>query len=91
MCYVREKWISFHRQNINHMCGLGKLSDGAKFRKLKEKPDYHKILEVLTDGKGEWKRSKNNPNVSIAKGHLTKEAKFWFYLLSSVLIPSKHV
>ena len=55
MCYVRGKWISFHRQNINHMCGLGKWSDGAKFRKLKENPNYQKILEVLTDGK-EWKR-----------------------------------
>ena len=91
MCYVRGKWISLHRKNINHMCGLGKLSDGAKFRKLKENPDYQKILEVLTDGKREWKGSKKKPNVSIARGHLTEEAKVWFYFLKSVSMPSKHV
>ena len=42
MCYVKGKWISFHRKNINHMRGLGKLSDEAKFRKLKENLDYQK-------------------------------------------------
>ena len=73
------------------MCGLGKLIDGAKFIKLKENPDYQKILEVLTDGKGEWKGYKNNPNVSIVRGHLTEEAKVWFYFLSSLLMPVKHV
>ena len=46
---------------------------------------------MLTDGKGEWKGSKKNPNVSIARGHLTEEAKVWFYFLSSLLMPSKHV
>ena len=67
------------------------MSDRAKFRKLKENLDYQKILEVLTDGKWEWKGSKKNPNVFIAKDHLTEEAKVWFYFLSSVLMPSKHV
>ena len=37
--YVRGKWITFDKHTINHMCGLGKLSDGAKFRKLKKNPD----------------------------------------------------
>ena len=36
-------------------------------------------------------RKKKNPNVSIARGYLTKEAKAWFYFLNSVLMPSKHV
>ena len=51
-CFVRGKWVSFNRKTINHMCGLGKLSDGAKFRRLKKNPNHHKILEELTDGKG---------------------------------------
>ena len=61
MCYVRAKWISFHKQNINHMLGLGRFCDGQKFKKLKENPDYQKILEVLTDGKREWKKTKRTP------------------------------
>ena len=74
-CYVRGKWISFHRQNINHMLGLGRLCDGKKFKKLKENPDYQKILEVLIDGKRELKGSKKNPYVYIDIGYLTEEAK----------------
>ena len=67
------------------------MSDWPKFKRLKKNPDYHKILEVLTNGKREWKGSKKNPNVYIARGHLTREAKVWFYFLSSVMMPSKHV
>ena len=51
LCYVRGKWISFHREDINQMLRMGKLSDGAKFIKLKDDPNYQKILEVLIDGK----------------------------------------
>ena len=31
------------------------------------------------------------PYESIARGSLTKEAKVWFYFVSSVLLPSKHL
>ena len=57
-CYVRGKWVSFDRHTINHMCGLGKLSDGAKFRKLKKDPTYQNIVKELTDGKGQWKETR---------------------------------
>ena len=67
--------MSFDRHTINHLCKLGKISDGAEFKKLKDNPDYHKILDALTYGKGEWKGSKKNPHASIARGQLTKEAK----------------
>ena len=88
---MRGKWIPFDKHTINHMCGLGKMIDGAKFKRLKKNSDCQKILEVLTGGKEESKGSKKNPNVYIIRGHLTKEAKGWFYLLISVLMPSKHV
>ena len=74
-CYVRGKWVSFNRHTINHLCGLEKISDSAKFKRLEKNPDYQKILEVLTDGQGEWKGSKKIPNVSISRGYLTKEDK----------------
>ena len=53
-CFVRGKWVSFDRHTINHMCGLGKLSDGANFRRWKKNSDHQKIIEEFTDGKGQW-------------------------------------
>ena len=42
-------------------------------------------------GKGEWKGIKKTPFKSIARGDLTEEAKVWFYFISYVLMPSKHL
>ena len=39
-CYVKGKLVSFHRHEINQLLQLGKLSNGAKFKKLKENHDY---------------------------------------------------
>ena len=90
-CYVRGKWVSFHRDKINQLLKLGKLKDGEKFKKLKENPNFQNICEVLTIRKGEWKGNTKTPYESIARGSLTKEAKVWFYSVSSVLMPSKHL
>ena len=79
------------RDEINQLLKLGKMSDGTKFKKLKKDPAYQKILEVLTTGKGEWEGNKKTPFDSIARSSLTKEAKVWFYFLSLVLMPSKHL
>ena len=39
---------------INKTFNLKKLKNGSKFKKLKEELDYQKILELLTNGRGEW-------------------------------------
>ena len=65
--------------------------DGSKFKKLKKDLDHQKIVELLTDRKGEWNATKKNPFDSISKGSLIEEAKVWFYFLSSILMPSKHL
>ena len=88
---MRGKWVSFHRDKINQLLKLVKLKDGSKFKKLKENPNFQKILEVLIVGKGEWKGKKKTSYQSIARGLLTEEAQVWFYFLSSVLMPSKHL
>ena len=80
--YVRGKWISFDREAINKTFNLKELKDGSKLKKLKEKPNYHKIVELLT---------KKNPFESISRGSLTNEAKVWFYFLALVLLTSKHL
>ena len=90
-CYIRGKWISFDRKEINKTYNLKEQKNGSKFKKLLKEIDHQKIVELLADGKGEWTSTKNNPYESIAIGSLIEEAKVWFYFLSSVLLPSKHL
>ena len=62
-----------------------------KFKKLVKEPDFQKIIDLVTDGKGKWTSIKKNPYESITRGSLTEEAKVWFYFLCSVILPSKHL
>ena len=66
-------------------------NDGSKFKKQLKEQEHHKIVNLLMAGKGEWKGTKKTPFKSIARGDLTEEAKVWFYFISSVLMPSKHL
>ena len=91
MCYIRGKWISFNGEEINKTYNLKEQKNASKFKKLLKEPNNQKIVELLTDGKGEWNSKKKNPYESITRGSLTEEAKVWFYFLSSVLLPSKHL
>ena len=59
-CYVRGKWISFDREAINKTFNLKELKNGSKFKYLQKNPEYQKIVELLTDRKGEWKAIKKN-------------------------------
>ena len=70
---------------------LKQQKDRSKFKKLLKDPKDQKIVELLTDGKGEWHSTKNNPFESKARGPLTEEAKVWFFFLGSVLLPSNHL
>ena len=90
-CYVRGKWISFDKEAINRTYNLKELNDGYKFKKLQKEPEFQKIVELLTDRKGEWSSTKKNPYESIARGLLTEKGKVWFYFIGSVLLPSKHL
>ena len=56
-----------------------------------EKPDYQKIVDLLTDGKGKWNATRKNPQESIARGALIEPTKVWFYFLCSIMVPSKHL
>ena len=78
-------------EEIKKTFNMKKQKDGSKFKRLQKDPDHQKIVELLTYGKGEWNSSKKKPFNSIGRGSLTKEAKVWFYFLSLVLLPSKHL
>ena len=89
--YVRGKWISFSREQIDSTYSLQEKKNGSKFKRLVETPNYQKIVDLLTDEKGKWNATRKNPHESIARGALTKPEKVWFYFLCSVMLPSKHL
>ena len=89
--YVRGKWIDFSKEKINGLFNLKVPKDGSKFKTLLKEPQYQKIMDLLIVEKGKWKATKKTFYESIAKGDLPKEAEVWFYFISSVLFPSKHL
>ena len=89
--YVRGQWIDFSKEKINTLFNLKVKKYGSKFKKLLKEPEYQKIVDLLTVGKGKWKGIKKTIYKSIARGDLTEEAKVWFYFISSILFPSKHL
>ena len=89
--YVRGHWIDFKKERINMLFNLNVQKDGSKFKKLLKEPEYKKMIDFLTVGKGKWKGTKKTLYKSIAREDLNEEAKVWFYFISSVLLPSKHL
>ena len=89
--YVRGQWREFSKEEINKLFNLRVQKDGSKFKKQQKEPEHQKIVDLLTAGKGEWKGTKKTPFKSIARGDLIKETQVWFYFISSILMPSKHL
>ena len=89
--YVRGKLIDFSREKINRLFNMKVQKYGSKFKRLLKEPEYQKIVDLLTTGKGKWKGTKKTLYESIARGDLTEDTKVWFYFISSVLFTSKHL
>ena len=89
--YFRGQWVEFNREKINRLFNQNVQKDGSKFKKQLNEPEHQNIVNLLMAGKGKWRGTKINPFRSIAKGDLIEEAKVWFYFISSVLRPSKHI
>ena len=89
--FVRGVWVPFGHKRINEMFKLKELKHGSKFKKLVENIDHEKIIDLLTVGQGKWEATRKNPHYAINRGSLTEEAKVWFYFLSSVILPTKHL
>ena len=66
--YIRGKWISFSREHIDQTYNLNERKNGSKFKKLVEEPDFQKIVDLLTDGKGKCNATRKNPHESITWG-----------------------
>ena len=82
---------SHEHERINEVFQIKDHKNGSKYKKLLKEPNHEKIVEFLTVGKGKWNATKKNPHESINRGSLIEEAKVWFYLISYVIIPTKHL
>ena len=89
--FVRGKWISYDRENINKAFNLKEAGDGHNFKNLKKELEYQKIVDLLTGGKGKWISSSRDQHKEIFRGSLIEKAKVWFYFLASNLIPGKNL
>ena len=66
--YVRGQWISFSREKIDQIFNLNERKNGSKFKRLVKEPNYQKIVDLLTYGKGKWNSTRKNPHGSITRG-----------------------
>ena len=66
--YVRGRWISFSKEQINQTFNLKERKGGSKFKRLVEAPNFQKIVDLLTDGKGKWNVTRKNHHESIIRG-----------------------
>ena len=89
--FMRGVWVPFGDKRINEMFKLKELKHDSKFKKLVENPNHEKIIDLLTARQGKWEATKKNPHYAINRGSLTEEAKVWFYFLSLVILPTKHL
>ena len=89
--YVRGVWVPMGHERNNEVLQIRDPKNGSKYKKLIREPNQKKIVDFLTCGKGKWNSTKKNPHESIPRGSLTEEAKFWFYFIASVIIPTKHL
>ena len=53
--------------------------------------NFEEIARKLTNGQGQWQRTKSILNAYIDRRDLTEINKVWFYLINLVFKPSKHV
>ena len=70
--YVRGKWISLNREQIDQTYNLHEMKNGSKFKKLVKETNFQNIVVLLTDGKGKSNATKKNPHESITRGTLTE-------------------
>ena len=89
--YIRGIWVPMGHERINEVLQIKDPKNGSKYKKLLTEPNHEKIVDFLTTGKGKWSSTKKNPHESINRGSQTEEAKVWFYFITSIMIPTKHL
>ena len=67
---VRGKLIAFDSETINRFYNLKPMEDD-RYKKFLEKPNYVKLIKLLTNGQGEWKTNSEGYAVNFKAKYLT--------------------
>ena len=57
-CYVRRRWIPFGKRAISQILGLGQVGECTVYEQLQKSPSFEEISRDLTNGLGQWQRTK---------------------------------
>ena len=87
---VRGVLVDFSAESINSYYGLEHVPPGP-FDQLREHPDYHEVIRVLTKGQGEWRINSAGHAVNFKAKHLAYIPKVWHHFITSRLIPTTNV
>ena len=87
---VRGVVVYFSAESTNRYYGLERIPPGP-FDQLREHPDYHEVIRVLTKGQGEWRINSAGHAVNFKAKHLAYIPKVWHHFITSRLIPTTNV
>ena len=87
---VRSVLVDFSAESINSYYGLEHVPP-SPFDQLREHPDYHEVIRVLTKGQGEWRINSAGHAVNFKAKHLAYIPKVWHHFITSRLIPTTNV
>ena len=87
---VRGVLVDFSAESINSYYGLEHVPPGP-FDQLREHPDYHEVIRVLTKGQGDWRINSAGHAVNFKAKHLAYIPKVWHHFITSRLIPTTNV
>ena len=87
---VHEVLVDFSAKSINKFYNLDSVPP-EPFDRLHERPDYPKVLWVLTNGQGMWKLNSEGHVVHFQAKHLAYIPKVWHHFITSRLILTTNV
>ena len=87
---VRGILVDFSAESINRFYSLDHIPS-EPFNRLYEHPDYLEVIQVLTNGRGEWKINSAGHAVHFKAKHLAFIPKVWHHFITSRLIPTTNV
>ena len=87
---VRGILVDFSAESINSYYSIDHVPS-EPFDQLYEHPDYPEVIQVLTNGRGEWKVNSEGHAVHFKAKHLAFIPNVWHHFITSRLIPTTNV
>ena len=82
--------VDFNAESINQFYNLDPVPP-KRFDRLYERPNYPEVIQVLTNGRGEWKLNNEGHAMHFKAKHLAYIPKVWHHFITSHLIPTTNV